>query len=84
MKATQLQQLVVADFFKKHPGLTQEEMRDHCFYSQDIYDRAEAVTLREAGIEEDTRQPLHGMDSVHAYINWMNDGEDSRYETELN
>lgn len=44
-------------------------------------DVVDFLTLEEAGFEEAmTRQPLHGMDSVHTYIDWFSDGEDSRYE----
>ena len=40
------------------------------------------LTLEEAGLEEPCRsQPSHGYQSVHDYIDWFSDGEDSRYET---
>jgi len=44
-------------------------------------DHTDFLTLEEAGLEEDNgRQPEHGTNSVHDYIMWFSDNEDSRYE----
>lgn len=44
-------------------------------------DHTDFLTLEEAGLEEHTeKQPSHGYQSVHDYIAWFSDGEDSRYE----
>ena len=51
----------------------------HAMPSEDALDR-ELISLQEAGIEEDTDGPRHGFQSVHSYIEWFSDGEDSRYE----
>lgn len=39
----------------------------------------ETISLHAAGIEEPGRAPLHGYQSVHRYVDWFSDGEDSRY-----
>lgn len=58
-----------------------------CFPQLDLADEAEwesvveHLSLEEAGLEEDYMAvPDHGHQSVHAYIDWFYDGEDSRYE----
>lgn len=44
-------------------------------------DHTEFLSLEEAGFEEVIDPPRHGFQSVHDYIDWFSDGEDSRYET---
>lgn len=44
-------------------------------------DHTDFLSLEEAGLEEHTcKQPSHGFQSVHDYVDWFSDGEDSRYE----
>lgn len=44
-------------------------------------DHEDFLSLEEAGLEEHTqKQPSHGFQSVHDYIAWFSDNEDSRYE----
>lgn len=44
-------------------------------------DLTDFVSLEDAGFEEASRhQPNHGFESVHDYVMWFSDGEDSRYE----
>ena len=52
----------------------------HAMPSEDALDHG-TVSLQEAGIEEGWNMPGHGYQSVHDYIEWFSDGEDSRYET---
>jgi len=38
------------------------------------------MDLFSAGVEENYLMPGHGFQSVHDYIDWINDGEDARFE----
>jgi hypothetical protein len=48
--------------------------------SEDALDQ-ETCRVEDAGLEEKWKEPGHGYQSVHEYIDWFSDGEDSRYET---
>lgn len=39
----------------------------------------ETISLEAAGLVEAGRAPLHGYQSVHRYVEWFSDGDDSRY-----
>lgn len=49
--------------------------------SEGVLDLYSTISLTEAKVEENWHMPNHGYSSVHDYIDWWSDGEDSRYET---
>lgn len=70
--------------------LVQQQMDDKLNYSSREFQSS--VTLEQAGLEEDSQQPLFGntdggsakerLDGgVSEYVEWFSDGEDSRFES---
>ena len=45
----------------------------------DALNNGEHVTPYAAGLIESGRAPIHGFQSVHRYVEWFSDGDDSRY-----
>ena len=54
----------------------------HKINADDAMLACQLLSLEEVMLEErSATQPSHGYQSVHDYIDWWSDGEDSRYET---